>query len=343
MTTIYVAQPQSELKVQSRQLQIFQQQRFCFAVPLNRVNQVIILGNQPWAQKAVNLALSLNIPVLYFEPNGTCQEYLMPSTEPATYFHVQLERSQDHSFNRDTAESIVRAKLHNAQVMLRQLSHQYQPNHAIPAPVQQVLHLIQRLMDDLPMAPSLPVLKSYEDTSSSFYRAALHRLLPPTFRRQNQGLSPLRRLSDLGTALLSQRIQVALQTAGLDVDIANLHCDALHRPPLVCDFLSELHIPLVDALVLRLLMTQQIEPQDFIWVGQGIFLEPQALDTFIQQWDQHLAAPFHHPYTGETTHRQCIDLQIQEYIATLLEDQIDYRPLFLMDPAQLAQINHHHS
>ena len=121
----------------------------------------------------------------------------------------------------------------------------------------------------------------------------------------------------------------------------NSRSNPVNRPPLVCDFLSELHIPLVDALVLRLLMTQQIEPKDFIWIGQGIFLEPQALDTFIQQWDQHLASPFRHLYTGETTHRHCIDLQIQEYVATLLEDQIDYRPLLLMDPAQLAHINHH--
>ncbi len=75
MTTIYVAQPQTELKVQFRQLQVFQQQKFCFAVPLHRVNQRVILGQQPWTRKAANLALSLGIPVLYFEP----VELLRPS------------------------------------------------------------------------------------------------------------------------------------------------------------------------------------------------------------------------------------------------------------------------
>lgn len=191
MTTIYVAQPQTELKIQSRQLQIFQQQRFCFAVPLNRVNQVIVLGQQPWAQKAVNLALSLGIPVLYFEPNGQCIEYLKPLEEPATHLRAQLERSHEISFIRSTAESVVRAKLHNACVLIQQ-----QMSEASPAPVQQVLVLIQRLMDDLPLAPSLPVLKTYEETGTSFYRAALHRLMPDVFRRQNRGLSPIRRLTD---------------------------------------------------------------------------------------------------------------------------------------------------
>jgi CRISPR-associated protein Cas1 len=330
MTTIYVAQPQTELKVQSRQLQIFQQQRFCFAVPLNRVNQVIILGDQPWAQRAVNLALSLGIPVLYFEPNGHCVEYLMPPGEPATYLKAQLQRSQDMIFNRSTAESRVRAKLHNARVLLQNPMLQ-QDNDEAPAPVQQVLVLIRRLMDDLPMAPSLPVLKTYEETGGSFYRAALHRLLPDAFRHYHRGLSPVRHLTDLGVALLSQRIQVALQSAGLDVDIANLHCDALMRPPLVCDFLTELQVPLVDALVLDLLMTEHIRPDDFVWMGQGMVLQPSALDTFIQRWDQHLAAPMHHLYMGDTTHRHCIELQIQEYVETVLEDQLDYRPLLMME------------
>ncbi|MGF1496966.1 MAG: CRISPR-associated endonuclease Cas1 [Elainellaceae cyanobacterium] len=329
MTTIYVAQPQTELKVQSRQLQIFQQQRFCFAVPLNRVNQVVILGMQPWAQKAINLALSLNIPVLYFEPNGQCIEYLKPPGEPATYLRAQLERSQDISFIRSMAESLVRARLHNARRVLQQ-----QETVPAPAPVQQVLVLLQRLMDDLPLAPSVPVLKTYEETGTSFYRAALHRLLPDTFREHNRGLHPLRRLTDLGVALLSQRIQLVLQTEGLDVEIANLHFDALTRPPLVCDFLTELQIPLVDALALHLLTTHQILPDDFTWMGQGVFLRPAALDTFIQQWDRHLAAPIHHLYIGTTTHRHCIELQAQEYIATLLGDQVDYRPFLLMDKNQ---------
>ena len=122
MTTIYVAQPQTELKIQARQLQVFHQQRFCFAVPLNRVHQLVILGQQPWTQKAANLALALHIPVLYFEPDGQCVEYSSPpSSEPARYLKYQVQRSQDAEFTRSTAESLVRAKLHNSRVLLLHL------------------------------------------------------------------------------------------------------------------------------------------------------------------------------------------------------------------------------
>lgn len=181
MTTIYVVQPQTELKIQCRQLQVFHQRRFCFAVPVNRVNQVIILGQQPWTQKAANLALSLHIPVLYFEPDGRCVEYVNhTSFDPVKYLTYQVQRSQDAEFTRSTAESLVRAKLHNARSLLLQLSdacgigqaaRPYQPT------VHQVLNLLQRLMDDLPMAPSVVDLQTYESTGSAFYRAALSRLL----------------------------------------------------------------------------------------------------------------------------------------------------------------------
>ncbi|WP_346294365.1 CRISPR-associated endonuclease Cas1 [Sphaerothrix gracilis] len=324
MTTIYVAQPQTELRLQSRQLQVYQQQRFCFAVPLNRVNQVIVLGQQPWAQKAVNLALSLEIPVLYFEPNGQCVEYLKPVAAPATYLQAQLERSHDITFVREMAESLVRVKLHNAGVLLRQRSQTV-------AAVEQVLVLLGRLRDDLPLAPSLPVLQNYAETGTFFYRAALHRLLPDGWRQYNRGLAPLRRLMELGVALLSQRIQLVLREYGLDEELANLHCDAWVRPPLVCDFLTELQMPLVDTLVLDLLLMGQIGPEDFVWLGEGFFLSPSALDIFVQQWDQHLASPIWHPVAGETTHRQCIELQVEAYLALVLGDEVAYCPLLLRE------------
>jgi len=324
MTTIYVAQPQTELKLRSRQLQVFHKQQFCFAVPLSRVNQIIILGQHPWAQKAVSLALSLQIPVVYFEPNGQCIEYLNPSALPARHQKKQWQRSRDAEFCHSTAESLVRAKLHNACVLLRQLS-----DRTCPATVQQVLTLLQRLTDDLPLATSLAQLKSYEATGSDFYRAALNRFLPESFRHHNQGIRPIRRLTDLGVALLSQRIQILLRELGLDPDIANLHLDAFPRPPLVCDFLTELHIPVVDSLVMELLCTQQIKPEDFIWFEQGIFLSPAALEAFIQSWDTKLASPVIHLYVGEITYQQCLEQQTQAYLACLLEEQGFYKPMLL--------------
>jgi len=325
MTTIYVAQPQTELKVHSRQLQVFHKEKFCFAVPINRINQVVILGQHPWTRKAVDLALSLHIPVLYFQPNGQCIEYLYTSpSETPRYWKAQQRRSQDHTFTRNMAESLVRAKLHNARVLLLHLT-----RDLCPRTVLNVLNLLQRLQDDLPLASSLVALQSYDSTGSALYRAALNKLLPDTFRHQNLGLNPILRLSHLGTALLSQRIHTVLHGAGLDVDMAHLYGNAIDRPPLVCDFLVQFQVPIVDCLVMDLLHLGWIKPEDFVWFEQGIFLQPSALETFIQRWDELWSAEILHPYAGKVTHNHCLDIQVQEYLACLLEDQDDYRPLLL--------------
>ncbi|MGG6269694.1 CRISPR-associated endonuclease Cas1 [Leptolyngbya sp. AN03gr2] len=325
MTTIYVAQSQTELKLQSRQLQVYHQQRFCFAVPVDRIHQIVILGQHPWTRKAANLALSLHIPVVYFEPDGRCVEYVNPGNcEPAKYLKAQMQQSQNSEFTRSIAESLVRAKLHNARILLLQLSQDFQP-----ATVQQVLTLLQRLIDGLPMASSLIALKHYEDTGSAFYRAALSRLLPEEFRSHNRGLNPIQRLTNLGTALLSQRIQTILQASGLDLEVANLHFDAVHRPPLVCDFLMEFQSAIVDRIGMELLQSGQIVPDDFVWVDGGIFLQPSALERFIQHWDAMLLSRVQHLYAGEVSYHRCLEVQVQEYVACLLEDQAFYRPMLL--------------
>ena len=225
-----------------------------------------------------------------------------------------------------------------AVVILQQLSPGYHSTNlpsasSVPPSaaktVEQVLNLLARLLDDLPLATSLAALKTCEETAASFYHAALSRLLPDPFRNQNVGINPIGRLTNLGVALLSQRLQTTLQTVGLDLESSNPHLDATTRPPLLCDFLTALQVSIVDTLVMHLLTTHQIVPDDFIWFEQGLFLQPSALELFIQQWDEKLSATVHHLYAGPVTYHQCLDIQAQEYLACLLEEETFYRPMLL--------------
>ncbi|WP_290889689.1 hypothetical protein [Fischerella sp.] len=46
-------------------------------------------------------------------------------------------------------------------------------------------------------------------------------------------------------------------------------------------------------------------------------------------WEAKLRTFVLHPYAGEVSYRQCIDLQVREYLACLLGDVEYYRPLAL--------------
>ncbi|WNZ44142.1 CRISPR-associated endonuclease Cas1 [Leptolyngbya boryana CZ1] len=97
----------------------------------------------------------------------------------------------------------------------------------------------------------------------------------------------------------------------------------------MCDLLAEFQSSIVDRVVMELLQSRQIVSDDFVWVDQGIFLEPDALERFIQHWDAMLARRVEHLYAGEISYQQCLEVQVQEYIACLLEDQEFYRPMLL--------------
>ncbi len=58
-------------------------------------------------------------------------------------------------------------------------------------------------------------------------------------------------------------------------------------------------------------------------------LQPPALQAFVQAWEARLDTPFSHPDAGLIRYRDSLMLQVQEYIACLLEPERAYRPLLL--------------
>jgi CRISPR-associated protein Cas1 len=56
-------------------------------------------------------------------------------------------------------------------------------------------------------------------------------------------------------------------------------------------------------------------------------LHTHALKLFLQHWEEKLKTTVNHLHAGEVTYRQCLQLQVQEYLACLLGDVEHYRPL----------------
>jgi CRISPR-associated protein Cas1 len=68
-------------------------------------------------------------------------------------------------------------------------------------------------------------------------------------------------------------------------------------------------------------------------------LHTHALKLFLQHWEEKLKTTVNHPHAGEVTYRQCLQLQVQEYLACLLGDVEHYRPLLMSTPDIQSDIN----
>lgn len=85
---------------------------------------------------------------------------------------------------------------------------------------------------------------------------------------------------------------------------------------------AEFRAPIVDDLVLH--FTRYLANTN----GNGK-KSYTLIQRFLQHWEGKLKTFVLHPYVGEVTYRQCIDLQVREYISSLIGDVEYYRPLAL--------------
>jgi CRISPR-associated endonuclease Cas1 len=329
MPTLYVTEPGSYLKVyEQQQFQVFHQCRLLYEVAVNQVNNLVLFGYSRQSDGAVNCALSHRIPVLFLCPKGTY--FGRVETEercPVKYLARQLKSAQNPDFTRVTAESIIRAKLHNFRVLLLRFFHCY-PTKAS----QTALKAMALLIDDLPLADSVEALRGYAQTATTLYWQALASLFTEAFSFENlpqhPPTDPISSLLNLGYTLLNQNLYSLLQAVGLHSHFGNLHIHRDHHPALVADFREEFSTLLVDSLVVKLMIFQIFTPEDFTQSDEqgGVYLYPDAIKKFLTYWEKTLQSEATHLYAGKVNYQQCLEWQVREYVSYLLGDQEFYRP-----------------
>ncbi|WP_272819048.1 CRISPR-associated endonuclease Cas1 [Scytonema hofmannii] len=110
----------------------------------------------------------------------------------------------------------------------------------------------------------------------------------------------------MGNQLLHQYIYTLLNTRELHPDYAILHRDTHYDLPLAWDLTAEFRAPIVDDLVLNFVRNLSTSN------GNGKHQPRSLLQSFLQQWEAKLRTFVLHPYPGEVSYRQCLDLQVRD-------------------------------
>ncbi len=322
MSTIYITDPNASFKLQNKYLKVFQQERQRFLIRISNISQFIIFGNIKLPKDIVQIIRLNQIPVLYLTQTG---EYIgrveNPSPVQTQYLTYQRQRLRDTEFNRATAESIIWAKLHNQHAFLQNWTRQYTFQNTDPT-IKRTLNYLELLMDNLSVAPSINELHEYIHEADSIHYSAIAYLL--AFHNQCPHITTkqINKFLTLGHQLLHQYVYTHLQTAGLHPDYGILYCDRDRELPLAWDLSGEFRAPIVDDMVLH--FTRHLANNN----GNGK-KSYTLIQRFLQHWEGKLKTFVLHPYAGEVTYRQCIDLQVKEYISSLIGDVEYYRPLAL--------------
>ncbi|MGK7877239.1 MAG: CRISPR-associated endonuclease Cas1 [Xenococcaceae cyanobacterium] len=332
MTTLYITAQGTYIKVKRQQFQVYHNSEMKVSVPVNRVSHIVIFGCCNLSHVAVKLTLQRQIPVMFLSQRGHYFGRLQAEgMAEIDYLAKQVERLQDSEFILRQAKTIVGAKLNNSRVLLLRLNRKKRTEAAIKA-VSELAVSIEKVT----LAESLESLLGYEGQGARIYFQALGSLFNEPFkftkRTRRPPTEPVSSLLSLGYTLLFQNMYSLVQAVGLHPHFGNLHVPRKNHPALVSDLIEEFRAPIVDSLVMYLVNSKILKPEDFTPPDArgGVYLYPDALKKYLKHWQERLQAEVTHTHTGyKVSNHRCFELQIWEYIACLMGEQESYRPIHL--------------
>lgn len=124
----------------------------------------------------------------------------------------------------------------------------------------------------------------------------------------------------------------ALETVGLDPYVGFLHTIRPGRASLALDMMEELRAYLGDRLVISLINTRQITPNDFLSQGDnGIVMTASGKKTFIASWQSRKKETIIHPYLNEKIEIGLLPYVQAMLMARYLRNELDNYPVFLIN------------
>lgn len=345
MDTLCLIEPGSYLKRFEETLSVVHPDGWEYKASVDQIDGIILLGYSQQSKAAIGFAHSRHIPILFLHPNGTYLGRLEPEPQQRVhYLPHQQQCARNPEFRQMMAQSITRAQLYNQSVLLGRLR-----GCGLGKPIQSARDAIARLMDNLPMVDSVRVLRCYQRRGSAYYvRALMAGLIPwlslspmhccqgvrsgfavSNWKGSRLSRHPIHCLFSLGYLLLNHHIYALLSRVGLHSHWGNLHIHRDHCPALVADFMAEFTVALVDALVVDLWRWSVFSADDFTVSdgGDEVYLTVKGIEKFITYWQKQLPTRITHLPTGcAVSYVECLELQVQGYIACLLGDKDDYQP-----------------
>jgi CRISPR-associated protein Cas1 len=261
--------------------------------------------------------------------------------------HVQRRQNQYvqlnyQEFSVQTARSIVSGKLSN-QARFLQIRGQQSQSNALLSWAQ----AIKAIARSISAVPDMDLLRGAEGHGSRLYfQAFAHLVKNPGFsfqgRNRRPPLDPVNALLSFCYTLLTNEVLTAIKIVGLDPYLGSLHEVAYGRPSLACDLVEEWRTFVVDRLVLGLINTKSIRPEDFVTREQRdvdfvdeqdlkakrpVELKPGPRKALVEAYETWMNRKIQDPYQDDsTTYRQHILRQVRHFSAYLNGDDAEYKP-----------------
>jgi CRISP-associated protein Cas1 len=332
MRTLYLQQQGSVLSKEQERLIVSFDKEVILEIPILKVEQVIIFGNIQLTTQAMQACLIRGIPITFLTGYGRYYGRLEnPSFTNVSLHHQQFLTANQEAFALTTAKSIVLSKLRNSRALLmrNQRSQDKQDDTALNRAIMGLLETIESVQT----AKTVEAVRGYEGIGARHYFLGYAQLIREPFkfseRKRQPPPDPVNSLLSFGYTILFHNLYALLRLHYLNPYVGHLHAIRHGHPALASDLMEEFRAPIVDGLVLFLLNSKILKPDDFqLPLGKGGMckIKDEARKTFLHHFEQRMQTVIRHPATGyQVAWRRAMQLQVQLFAQYIKGEKPNYQ------------------
>lgn len=334
MTSVYIKDQGAHIQRNGERLLVRKDGQLMQELPLQRVEQLVLMGNIQISTQAMASMLDRNIDVVFLSQAGKYRGRLKGiGSKNAMLRQTQYQQLTNPAVRLKLAQQLVGGKLHNQRVLL-QRQQRRNNNLGQQADYSKALQGIAQMAKAAKVAKSLDSLRGFEGKAGTWYFGVFRLLLDNSWqfngRKYYPAPDPFNALLSFGYSLLLKEVFAALEIVGLDPYLGIYHEVTHGRPSLALDLMEEWRPLLVDAMAFELVNKRQLTPDDFRRTKlrkRPIELTDIGLRTVLKAYEQRLTLQHYHPLAnGQTSLRNCIGLQSRLFVRVLQGKAQHYTP-----------------
>ncbi|MBF0500158.1 MAG: CRISPR-associated endonuclease Cas1 [Candidatus Riflebacteria bacterium] len=297
-------------------------------VPFFRVQEIICMGSVDVTHSALMALQRRSIDVVFLTMDGRFKCRVSNLQPRAVRCRMrQYERASDPEFRLRVSREMVRGKLGISRVWLMR-----QNRNRDEILAGQVIG-VKDCLDALDDAKTVDELMGIEGTAARYHFEGLRCLLKQDLgfagRVRRPPTDPVNAMLSFGYTLLFNRVLSAVERAGLDPMLSNLHAIDDRRASLALDLMEEFRTLVVDSTVLSLVNRIEMVPGDFrVEDGKGVRMSEGAIARFVKGIQSRLSDSVTHPVNGKSyALKDLITQQAWQYKSVVLGEAAEYKPV----------------
>lgn len=306
--------------------------------PIHIFEDIVCFNYNGVSPSLVRLCNENDVGLAFISPQGYFQGRFIGKTNGNVLLRRQQYRIAD-----DEGKSIIYAKLmilaktaNYRKIFKRAIS-----DHGNKINTELINNSIKKFEKDMKSVKesgSLDSLRGIEGDSARTYFSCFNDLIlkqKEDFifkgRSKRPPLDNVNAMLSFGYTVLTNEIQSALETVGLDSYVGFFHTDRPGRASLALDLIEELRGYLVDRFVLSLINNNIVNIKMFEYKENGtVLMNTEGREKFLRNWQERKQEKIKHPFLEETIEVGLLPYVQAQLLARTIRGDLEKYPPFIM-------------